>query len=85
MEIVFTSEAEKGLKFWRETNNEKVLKRVRELLESTIETPAQGIGKPEALKYNLTGLWSRRINQQHRLIYEFNKERVIIHSVKGHY
>jgi len=86
MEIIFTIAAEKGLKFWKETNNEKILKRIKELSESVTETPTEGIGKPETLKYNLSGLWSRRINQQHRLIYEIGLDEIItIHSVKGHY
>jgi len=45
----------------------------------------EGIGKPEALKYDLTGAWSRRINKEHRLVYEVNEDRIFILSVKGHY
>lgn len=85
MEIVFTNEAKKDLQFWRENNNEKILKRIRELLESIIEMPFKGKGKPEALKHGLSGKWSRRINQQHRIIYEIGVNKIVVHSVKGHY
>lgn len=85
MEIEISAKAEADLVYWKKTNNEKVLKRIRELLESTLETPFQGIGKPEPLKYNLTGKWSRRINSEHRLVYEVLADTIIIHSLKGHY
>jgi toxin YoeB len=45
----------------------------------------KGIGKPEKLKHNLTGLWSRRISQEHRIVYEIMDEKILIHSLKGHY
>ncbi len=55
MEIELTTDANKDLTYWKSTNNTKVLARIRELLESISETPFQGIGKPEALRYNLSG------------------------------
>ena len=50
-------------------------------------TPSFGIGKPEKLKYDLSGKWSRRINSEHRLVYEIdeNQNLIIVHSLKGHY
>jgi Txe/YoeB family toxin of toxin-antitoxin system len=45
----------------------------------------RGIGKPETLKYNLTGCWSRRINKEHRIVYEVFDDKIIVHSLKGHY
>jgi toxin YoeB len=48
-------------------------------------TPFEGIGKPEALKGNLSGYWSRRINDEHRLVYEVTDEDIIIHAVRDHY
>jgi toxin YoeB len=63
-----------------------VLKKINVLLEELSEHPLFGTGKPEALKHNLTGLWSRRITQEHRLVYEIIGEVVvIIHAAKGHY
>ncbi|MDZ4666097.1 MAG: Txe/YoeB family addiction module toxin [Bacteroidota bacterium] len=44
-----------------------------------------GIGKPEPLKHNLSGCWSRRINQEHRIVYEVTDNKILIHSLKGHY
>jgi toxin YoeB len=52
---------------------------------ASAKTPFEGIGKPEALKSNLKGLWSRRINQEHRLIYKVEQEEIVIIAVKGHY
>jgi toxin YoeB len=49
------------------------------------QNPFEGIGKPEPLKYSLSGKWSRRINHDHRIIYEVKDEKVYIHSLKGHY
>ena len=57
MEIELTPGAEKDLNYWKKTNNSLVLKRIRDLLESVLETPFSGIGKPEALKYQLAGKW----------------------------
>lgn len=48
-------------------------------------TPYEGIGKPEALKYGMIGLWSRRINQEDRFVHEIIGEMIIVHSLKGHY
>jgi len=57
------------------------------MLVSIQETPYEGIGKPEPLKHNLSGLWSRRINLDHRLVYELLEGNtvILIHSLKGHY
>ena len=55
------------------------------LLTELTEHPFTGTGKPEQLKYNLTGLWSRRINREHRLVYEVATDSVLAHSAKGHY
>jgi toxin YoeB len=68
MEIEFTSEAKKDLEYWKKSGNSKVLKRIRQLIESIQETPFDGIGKPEALKFDLAGKWSRRINKADRII-----------------
>jgi len=49
------------------------------------ETPFEGIGKPEALKHNLSGKWSRRINSEHRLVYEVERELIKVYSLRNHY
>lgn len=85
MEIEFTSEALNDLQHWKKTGNSKVLKKIRQLLEAIQLSPFQGIGKPEGLKGNLSGKWSRRIDQEHRLIYSVNDDNVIVFSLRGHY
>ena len=57
----------------------------KSLIISILETPFLGLGKPEPLKYQYSGYWSRRINLEHRLVYEVKEKIVIIHSLKGHY
>lgn len=66
-------------------DNKQVQKRIVRLIQEIRRTPFDGIGKPEALKGNLSGFWSRRIDDEHRLIYEVTDDEIIIHSVKGHY
>lgn len=85
MEIVFLPQALEDLQFWKKSGNEKVLKRIRELLENIQQTPFEGIGKPEALKHQLAGKWSRRITDEHRLVYKVEKERIIVYQVRFHY
>ncbi|MEO8534385.1 MAG: Txe/YoeB family addiction module toxin [Flavobacterium sp.] len=89
MEIVFSSKATNDLAFWNKSGNKKILKKISELLRAIQESPFEGIGKPEPLKYNLSGVWSRRIDQEHRLIYEIIDGNTIeilnIISLKGHY
>lgn len=86
MEIAFDEVALKDYEFWRKSGNKIIQKRIQDLLTSIIETPFTGIGKPEALRYGLSGKWSRRINQEHhRIIYSVNKDIIQIHSLKGHY
>ncbi|MCE2815902.1 MAG: Txe/YoeB family addiction module toxin [Cryomorphaceae bacterium] len=59
--------------------------RVHDLIHAIQRTPTSGIGKPEALKHQLKGYWSRRINLEHRLVYRFDESTVWIFSLKGHY
>ena len=66
--------------------NQKLLKRVFEIIDDIIKHPFEGIGKPEPLKHNLKGYWSRRVTDEHRLIYKVDSEKnVIITALKGHY
>ena len=87
MEIVFSFKANNDLKFWKKSGNVNIQNKIKELLESIQQNPFEGIGKPEQLKYNLTGSWSRRINVEHRIIYDvYEKDyKVLIQSLKGHY
>ena len=85
MEIILLPEAEKHLDFWQKTGNKKILKKISELIKATLETPLAGIGKPEALKYQLTGKWSRRIDKENRFVYTVTDNKLYIYSLKGHY
>lgn len=85
MEIELTLIAAEDLNYFKKSGNQAILKKIRTLLESIQQTPFSGIGKPEALKYEQAGNWSRRINQEHRLIYEVQESRILVHSLRGHY
>ncbi len=85
MEIKFHPKAQKDILFWKASGNKTIQKRIQALLDDIMEHPFTGIGKPEALKYELAGTWSRRINQEHRLIYEIEDNIVYIISLRGHY
>jgi toxin YoeB len=65
--------------------DKKILKKINELIKDITRNPFEGIGKPEPLKHNLKGLWSRRITQEHRLVYEVVNDQVFIVSCKFHY
>ena len=78
-------EAKADLDFWIKSGNKPVLKKITQLLESVSTTPYEGIGKPEPLKYNLMGCWSRRIDQEHRIVYEVHSDKIIVLSLNGHY
>lgn len=85
MEIVFSQESLEDLNFWKQSGNEKIQNRIIQLLESIKATPYEGIGKPEPLKHNWRGYWSRRINKEHRLIYKTENNRIIIAQLRRHY
>ncbi len=74
MEIAYTDVATKDLAYWRKTSNLAVQARITALIESIKTDPFTGIGKPEKLKYGLSGKLSRRIDRENRLIYEVTKK-----------
>lgn len=85
MEINFSPKALEHLDFWKKSGNKSVQKKIYVLIESLQASPFEGIGQPEALKYNLAGYWSRRIDKEHRLIYQVKGTEIEITSLKGHY
>jgi len=89
MEIIFSPRAVEDLKYWSRSGNKVIQNKIQKLLKAIQENPFEGIGKPEPLKYNLSGAWSRRITSEHRLVYEINELNQIIIlnvlSLKGHY
>lgn len=85
MEIELYGDAVKDFTFWKKSGNIAVQKKIQQLFAATIANPFEGIGKPEALKYDLSGKWSRRINEEHRMIYDVQGEVIKVYSLRGHY
>jgi toxin YoeB len=85
MEIKFTPKADEDLYYWKNTNNAQVLRKIRTLLEDIQINAFYGLGKPEPLKHNFSGQWSRRINKDNRLIYEIKNSEIYVYSLRGHY
>ena len=84
MKITFT-EASWADYLWLQENDKKLLKRVNLLIKDIIRNSVEGIGKPEPLKANLSGYWSRRINSEHRLVYGISEAELTIISCRFHY
>ncbi len=80
----FTDIAWEQYVYWQ-TEDKKMLKKINELIKDINRNLFEGIGKPEALKHNLKGYWSRRINDEHRLVYKIESQNVIIVSCRFHY
>jgi toxin YoeB len=85
MELVITDTAKEDIRFFIKSGQSKIVKRIEKLLISIEETPFTGLGKPEPLKHNYSGKWSRRITDEHRIIYSVDSELVYIYSFRGHY
>lgn len=85
MEIEFTETALRDLDFWKRSGNKVIQKKISTLLSSIQQDPYQGIGKPEPLKHQLSGYWSRRINKEHRLVYHPSESKVVIVALRFHY
>ena len=83
-QVTFMPVALQDLGAWQR-EEPKVVGRILRLLEETARDPFSGIGKPEPLKGNLRGKWSRRITDEHRLVYAVTDEQLIIYSLRGHY
>lgn len=83
-QISFTDEALKDFYDFG-LRNRNIFKRIMKLIEDIKRDPFDGLGKPEALKYQLSGYWSRRISIEHRLVYEVTEDDILIISCKGHY
>ena len=73
MEIIYSLTAKNELEYWRKSGNKSIQKKISALLLSIIETPFEGIGKPEPLKHEYAGCWSRRIDREHRIVYEVSE------------
>ena len=84
MNLEFDINALEDLRYWVKTDRKKAEK-ILKLVEEVLKTPFEGTGKPEALKHALTGCWSRRLDQEHRLIYQVTSEKIRILACRFHY
>jgi len=82
--LAWTPEAWKDYLYWQH-QDKKTLKRINKLIDATLRSPFEGIGKPEALKENLSGFHSRRIDEAHRLVYAIEDKQIVIISCRNHY
>jgi len=82
--VAFQREAFEQFGEWAQTDR-KLFERLRRMISETLKNPFDGIGKPEPLKADLKGYWSRRINNEHRLVYKVTDEKIIIIACKYHY
>ncbi|MDP3928822.1 MAG: Txe/YoeB family addiction module toxin [Bacteroidota bacterium] len=83
--LLFSEQAKEDIRIHKKSGNKAVVNKISVLLAELLLHPYTGTGKPEPLKHSLTGYWSRRINGEHRLIYEVLDTNVLILSAKGHY
>ena len=84
MHLIWSSSSWEDYLYWQKVDR-KMTKRINELIKSSIRTPFEGIGKPEPLKNDLKGYWSRRINSEHRLVYKYESEHLFIAACRYHY
>ena len=84
MKLFFSENAWDDYLYWQKTDR-KILKRINTLIKDIQRSPFEGIGKPEPLKHGLSGYWSRRINDEHRLIYQVESDALLIAQLRYHY
>ncbi len=84
MRITFSKNSWEDYISWQK-EDKKILKKINQLIKEIQRTPYQGLGNPEPLKYELTGFWSRRIDREHRLVYQVFEHELLIYSCKYHY
>jgi toxin YoeB len=84
MKIIFTNNSWEDYISWQ-SEDKKILKKINDLIKDIRRTPHSGAGKPEPLKYDLAGFWSRRIDREHRLVYQVIEDEILIYSCRYHY
>ena len=84
MKIIFSKNAWEDYTSWF-TQDRKMLRKINDLIKDIQRTPFSGKGKPEPLKYDLAGLWSKRIDREHRLVYKVQDKELFIYACKYHY
>lgn len=84
MILSWTEDAWDDYEYWQKTSKEKI-KQINKLIQAIKREPFEGIGRPEPLKHDLAGYWSRRIDQEHRLVYEVQDSAIVIVQCRYHY
>ncbi len=84
MQLIFADAAWEDYLYWQAVDRKR-LARINKLIEDTLRHPFEGIGKPEALRHGLAGYWSRRINDEHRLVYKALPDALLIAQLRYHY
>jgi toxin YoeB len=80
-----SNQAKEDIRFHKKAGNKAIINKIIILLKEIANDPFKGTGKPEQLKHSLNGYWSRRINREHRLIYQVGEETISVVSARGHY
>ncbi|MDW7711090.1 MAG: Txe/YoeB family addiction module toxin [Deferrisomatales bacterium] len=84
MRVLFSEHAWEEYLYWQDTDR-KVLQRINSLIKVIRRSPFEGVGKPEPLKHALSGYWSRRITDEHRIVYKVEGDRLLIAQLRFHY
>ena len=84
MKLIFSTKAWDNYLYWQNTDK-KMLKRINLLINDILRTPYEGIGKPEPLKHGLAGYWSRRIDDEHQIVYKYQDDAIFIAQLRYHY
>ena len=84
MKLTFSTKAWEQYLYWQ-TTDKKILKRINTVIKDIQREPYEGLGKPEPLKHALSGYWSRRINDEHRLVYKYQEDAILIAQLRYHY
>lgn len=84
MKLIWSVESWNDYLFWQETDK-RMVRKIIDLIKDIRRTPFEGKGKPEPLKHNLAGFWSRRITEEHRLVYSITNDALLIAACRYHY
>jgi len=84
MTITFSENAWDDYLYWQKVDK-KIVKKINKLIKEIQRTPFEGLGRPEKLRYDLAGYWSRRIDQEHRLVYQIDNNQILVYSCRFHY
>ena len=84
MRLIFADAAWEDYLYWQEQDKRMVV-RINKLIKETMRDPFEGFGKPEPLKHSLAGFWSRRINEEHRMVYKLDADALMLAQLRYHY